>query len=102
MPANANASPALDDGLHGSASQARAKLEDALGEFKERATQVAQETLDNLRQHAKPYVGDAGEHIATAERYIVDRVQKQPITTTLAVLGVGVLVGLVLAGGRSR
>ena len=37
-----------------------------------------------------------------AERYLVDRVQKQPLTTTFAALGVGVLVGLILAGGRSR
>ena len=45
---------------------------------------------------------DAGDRWAVAERYLVDRVQKQPLTTTFAALGVGVLVGLILAGGRSR
>ncbi len=45
---------------------------------------------------------DVGDRWAVAERYLVDRVQKQPLTTTFAVLGVGVLVGLILAGGRSR
>jgi ElaB/YqjD/DUF883 family membrane-anchored ribosome-binding protein len=114
MPANSNAQPALEDAIQ-SATGSSAKMDQALEEFRERAGKVAQETLntlksraetlkghaDTLRTRAEPYVSDAGEKLAVAERYIVERVQKQPLTSTLAVLGVGVLIGLVLASGRS-
>ena len=101
MPANSNAAqPALDDAMQSAAAQ-RSKFDDTLNEFKDRASQVAQETLDNLRTRARPYMDDAGQKLQTAERYLVDQVQKQPLTTTLAILGVGVLVGLVLASGRN-
>lgn len=98
MPAKSTVQPALDE----VAGEAHAKLDQAIDEFKERAQTVARETLDSLRARAKPYVETAGEQFADAERYIVERVQKQPMTTTLAALGVGVLIGLVLSSGRSR
>jgi ElaB/YqjD/DUF883 family membrane-anchored ribosome-binding protein len=100
MPANSNAQPALDE-VQSAAAASTAKFEQALDELKERANKVAQETITTLKSRAEPYVSDAGEKLAVAERYIVERVQKQPLTTTLAVLGVGVLLGLVLASGRS-
>ena len=100
MPANSNAQPALDD-IKSAASASTAKFEEALEELKERASKVADETIRTIRSRAQPYVSDAGEHLAEAERYIVERVQKQPLTTTLAILGVGVLVGLMLGSGRS-
>ncbi len=102
MAANSNAKAALDDAVNDVGVAAKSQIDQTIGDLAERAERVAQETLNNLRERAKPYVGDASEHIATAERYLVERVQKQPLTTTLAVLGVGVLVGLVLAGGRHR
>ena len=101
MPASSTGQPALEDAMATTASS-RAKLEDALSDFRDRATQVAQETIETLRTQARPYIGDAGQKLDEAQKYLVDRVQKQPLTTTLAVLGVGVLVGLVLAGGRNR
>ena len=107
MPANSNAQPALDE-IQSAAAASTAKFEQALDELKERANKVAQETISTLKTRAEtfktqaePYVSDAGERLAVAERYLVERVQKQPLTTTLAVLGIGVLVGLVLASGRS-
>ena len=101
MPANSNAQAALDDAVKTSAAT-KAHFDEALDEFKVRASKVAQETLQSLRTHASPYVDDAGERLTTAERYLVEKVQKQPLTSTLAALGIGVLVGLILAGGRSR
>ena len=101
MPANSTVQPALDDAVSATAPS-RAKLEDALADFRDRAAQVAQETIDAIRTQAKPYIGDAGQKLSDAEKYLAERVQKQPLTTTLAALGVGVLVGLILAGGRNR
>jgi ElaB/YqjD/DUF883 family membrane-anchored ribosome-binding protein len=122
MTVKSTASPALDE-VVGTSSESRTPIDAAMDELTERANKVAQETMDNLRaraqpyveqakpyidqakpyiERARPYVDDAGEHIAAAERYIVERVRKQPLTTSLAILGVGVLLGLVLSGGRSR
>jgi ElaB/YqjD/DUF883 family membrane-anchored ribosome-binding protein len=105
MPANSTAQPALEDTVQAAGSAASAKLDATLDELKsqaDRAGRAAQDAYDSLRARAQPYVEDAGDRWAVAERYLVDRVQKQPLTTTFAALGVGVLVGLVLAGGRSR
>ena len=101
MPANSNAQ-AVEDAVQANATAAKAQFDAALSEFKERAGKVAQETLQTLRTHAGPYVDDAGDRLTTAEKFIIEKVQKQPLTTTFAALGVGVLVGLILAGGRSR
>ena len=101
MPANSNAQ-AVEDAVQANAAAAKAQFDAALSEFKERAGKVAQETLQTLRTHAGPYVDDAGDRLTTAEKFIIEKVQKQPLTTTLAALGIGVLVGLILAGGRSR
>jgi ElaB/YqjD/DUF883 family membrane-anchored ribosome-binding protein len=98
MASNSTVQPALDE-AQSAVSASTARFEQALDELKDRAGKVAQETISTLKSRAEPYVSDAGERLAVAERYIVERVQKQPLTTTLAVLGVGVLVGLVLASG---
>ncbi|MEI9964459.1 MAG: DUF883 domain-containing protein [Caulobacteraceae bacterium] len=113
MSANSKASQALDDLIEAAPAAARGQLNQTVSDLTGRAEKVAQETLDTLRSRAepyvddlrtraKPYVDDASERFATAEKYLVERVQKQPVTTTLAVLGIGVLVGLALAGGRQR
>ena len=44
---------------------------------------------------------NAGEHFDEAQRYVVARVRERPLTATLAGLGVGLLLGLLLAN-RSK
>jgi ElaB/YqjD/DUF883 family membrane-anchored ribosome-binding protein len=105
MPAKPDAQPALDDAVQAAGSAASAQLDSTLEELKGhagRAGRAAQDAYETIRTQAGPYLDDAGDRWAVAERYLVDRVQKQPLTTTFAALGVGVLVGLILAGGRSR
>jgi len=101
MSANPTAQSALED-VQSTVSPSAAKLDQAVDELKERASRVAHDTLQSLRTHATPYMDDAGERLQTAQRYVVERVQKQPLTTTLAALGVGLLIGLIIGGGRSR
>ena len=105
MPAKSTAQPALDDAVQAAGSAASAKLDSTLEDLKGhagRASRAAHDAYETIRTQASPYLDDAGDRWAVAERYLVDRVQKQPLTTTFAALGVGVLVGLILAGGRSR
>ncbi len=103
MPAKSTAQPALEDAVQTAGSAASAQLDSKLEELKghaNRAGRAAQDAYDTIRTQAGPYLDDAGDRWAVAERYLVDRVQKQPLTTTFAALGVGVLVGLILAGSR--
>ena len=105
MPANSTAQPALDDTVQAASAAASAKLDSTIEELRGRATRVVQDAadqIDTLRDRYRPYIDEASDRWAVAERYLVDRVQKQPLTTTFAALGVGVLVGLILAGGRNR
>ena len=45
---------------------------------------------------------NAGEQFEVAQRYVVDRVKERPVTATLAGIGVGLLIGLLLAGRGDR
>lgn len=63
-----------------------------------RAQAAIQETLERLRGSGRDYVDTAGEHLDTAQKYVVERVKERPVTATLAGVGVGVLIGLLLAG----
>jgi len=69
-----------------------------LNNLKTRAAPV----VDDLAARAQPYTDKAGEQFAVAERVIVEKVKQNPITALFAMLGVGVLLGLILGGGRSR
>lgn len=78
-------------------------------ELARRAEEAVRERAEKLREgagvlrdRAKDYYDDAYEHLDTAQRYIVERVQERPLAATAAAVGVGILVGLVLAGGRRR
>ena len=63
---------------------------------------VFQDGLELFRAQTKTYASTAGEQIDVAQKYVVERVQERPMTATVAALGAGVLIGLLLAGGRDR
>ncbi len=67
-------------------------------DLKHRAAPV----VDDLKHRAQPYADKAGEQISVAERVVVEKVKQNPIGAMFAFLGVGVLLGLILGGGRSR
>ncbi len=87
------------------ADAADAAIEQAEKRFSalaERIEKLVQESLETLRARSRTYADTAGEQLDTAQRYVVDHVQERPLTSTLAALGVGVLIGLVIGGGRNR
>ena len=43
---------------------------------------------------------DAAERFDEAQRYVVERVQERPVQSTAIALGVGVVLGMLLAGRR--
>ena len=65
------------------------------------AEKLLRESLEALRTQTAPYTEEAIEHIEEGQRYISDHVKQRPISYTLAGLGVGLLLGLLLSS-RSK
>jgi ElaB/YqjD/DUF883 family membrane-anchored ribosome-binding protein len=82
------------------AADVAAQTEQSLTDLARRAEAAIKEGLADLKERSRDYADIAGEHIETAQQYVTDRVQERPITATLAALGVGVLVGYLLAGRK--
>lgn len=80
------------------AEAARAQLTDAAKRIEKSVT----EGFEVLRAQSRTYTDTAGQQMEDAQRYVSERVRERPITATLAGLGVGVLIGLLLSGGRSN
>ena len=71
-----------------------------INDMPERAQRTIQEGLETLRVQARAYADTAGDSIDVAQRYVAEKVQERPLTATFAALGVGVLIGVLLSGGR--
>ena len=81
------------------------------GRFADRArdaaphlVQQARDALDDrfgqLREQGREAASAAGDQLEDARAFMVDRVQERPLTVTLAALGVGFLLGALIAGSR--
>ncbi|MDR3506948.1 MAG: hypothetical protein P4L64_03520 [Caulobacteraceae bacterium] len=97
MPASSKISEVADD-----ANTAIKDTEKTLRDLAERVEKAVLEGLEVLRAQGKTLAGNAGESLETAQHYVVERVQERPLATTAAALGVGLLLGLVIGGGRRR
>jgi ElaB/YqjD/DUF883 family membrane-anchored ribosome-binding protein len=71
-----------------------------LNELTDRAQKTIQDGLETLRVQARAYADTAGDGLDVAQKYVTEKVQERPLTATFAALGVGVLIGVLLAGGR--
>ncbi|HXQ12594.1 MAG TPA: hypothetical protein VN805_16500 [Caulobacteraceae bacterium] len=93
------ASKAIDETAE-SVDKTLKDAEKQLNELTEQARKTIQEGIETLRTQAQVYADHAGDHLDVAQKYMTERVQERPLTATFAALGVGVLIGLLLAGGR--
>ena len=98
--ASSSASAAVDHAER-SFTEAMTAAEKTLAEATKTAEKVFKEGLEALRAQTRTYTDTAGQQVDEAGRYVSERVRERPITATLAGLGVGVLLGLLLAGNRS-
>jgi ElaB/YqjD/DUF883 family membrane-anchored ribosome-binding protein len=93
------ASTAIDE----TADRVDKSLDDAekkINDLTERAQRTINEGLETLRVQARAYADTAGDSIDVAQQYVTEKVQERPLTATFTALGVGVLIGILLAGGR--
>lgn len=64
--------------------------------FASNAQRTAGERLDQVRERARTYGDTAVDQYGQARTYVVERVQEKPVTSALAMLGVGVVLGVLL------
>lgn len=93
-----NAGAAAEQNFHEAAEHAKA----AISEAANRAEAAIREGLETFRAQSRTYTDAAGHQVDVAQRYVSERVKERPITATLAAVGVGLLLGLVLAGRGDR
>ncbi len=58
--------------------------------------------LEQLRTRAEPYRDSASQQIDEAQKYVVERIKERPVIATLAGLGVGLLLGLLVANRSDK
>lgn len=92
--ATVGSSPANANGL--------TTAERSFSETARKFEKTVQDSLEQLRAQSRAYADTAGQQIDEAQRYVVERVRERPLASTGVAVGVGVLVGLLLAGGRRR
>jgi len=109
----ANPGPAEADqakaALKSAAKHAERSFIDAADQARERLTDAAHRTeaavregIETLRAQSRAYTDTAGQQLDMAQRYVVERVKERPMTATLAGVGVGLLIGLLLASRGDR
>ena len=76
--------------------------ERGLNEAAKRLDKVMREGVERLKTETQPYRDNAGQQFDEAQKYVLERVKERPVTATLAGLGVGLLLGLLLANRSSR
>jgi ElaB/YqjD/DUF883 family membrane-anchored ribosome-binding protein len=94
--------------VNDAAEHGQRSLNDALGAA-ERAIATAarsaermlKDSIDALRDQTSAYTDEARRHLDDGQRFVVAQVNQRPMTATLAGLGVGLLLGLLLSS-RSK
>lgn len=84
------------DRLRDLAAQADAAMRERAAEVREKARHY----YDEARVRGREYYDDASERFDEYQRYLSERVQERPLQSTGIALGVGVIIGLLLAGRR--
>jgi ElaB/YqjD/DUF883 family membrane-anchored ribosome-binding protein len=70
------------------------------GDLKQRAQETLTQGLDTARYQALQARDYAGQQFSQAQEYATARIVERPITAALTALGAGVVLGLLLKGGR--
>lgn len=108
-------SPALGEAeqvksdLKSAAKHAERSFIDAADQARDRLTEAAHRTeaavrdgMETLRAQGRVYADTATSQLDDAQRYVVEKVKERPVAATLAGIGVGVLIGLLLSSRGDR
>jgi len=67
-----------------------------------RIEKAVREGVDTIRSQSEPYRENATQQFDDAQKYVVERIKERPLVATLAGIGVGLLLGLLMANSRSE
>ena len=94
---SANAAESAVDHGQRAFADAISAAERTFSEAAKTAERTFREGVEALRSQTKVYGEEAGQRMDEAQRYVLERVKERPVTATLAGLGVGLLLGLLLS-----
>ena len=106
MPANsvdyaADETKAAVNSATEAATKATAEAQRAFADAAKRIERAVNEGIEQLRAQTRAYSDTAGQQLDEGQRYMTERVRERPLAATGAALGVGVLIGLLLATASS-
>src|ERR1700722_16234871 len=67
-----------------------------------RIEKAVREGVETIRSQSEPYRENAGQQFDEAQKYVVERIKERPVVATLAGLGVGLLLGLLMASRSDK
>jgi ElaB/YqjD/DUF883 family membrane-anchored ribosome-binding protein len=107
--ASAKAKKAAKAAVDTAADTAQTRLNEAIDladrnfrEAAKRIEHVMRESVDQLRTRAEPYRESASQQIDEAQKYVVERIKERPVIATVTGLGVGLLLGLLMANRSEK
>jgi ElaB/YqjD/DUF883 family membrane-anchored ribosome-binding protein len=74
----------------------------ALRDAAKRIEKAVREGVETIRTQSGPYRDNATQQIDEAQKYVVERIKERPVVATLAGLGVGLLLGLMMASRSDK
>ena len=85
------------NGLAENRDAAEARGESVLADAARRAEAVVKESVETLRAQTRAYADTAAQRFDTAQKVIVEHVKEKPLQSTAIAIGVGVVIGMLLA-----
>ena len=82
------------------AAKIAADAQKAIAEAAKRIEATVQQGLEQLRAQSRVYADVAGEQVDEAARIASEQIRARPLAATGVALGVGVLIGMLLASRR--
>ncbi|ODT86823.1 hypothetical protein [Phenylobacterium sp. SCN 70-31] len=82
------------------AAKIAADAQKAITEAAKRIEATVQQSLEQIRAQSRVYADVAGEQFDEAARAASEQIRARPLAATGAALGVGVLIGMLLASRR--
>lgn len=71
--------------------------ESALADVAKRAEAIVRDSVETLKAQTRAYADTAAQRFDTAQKVVVEHVREKPVQSTVTALGIGVVIGLLLA-----
>lgn len=99
MPAKAG-QVTTEDAAADTAAKIAADAQKAITDAARRIEATVQQGLEQLRAQSRVYADVAGEQVDEAARIASEQIRARPLAATGAALGIGVLIGMLIASRR--